>query len=335
MYDKIELLVSAGYKNWDVSLEDMANALDYDRRTISRIKNFSLIEKNINQILMRGSLAKFYHGENITPLSFMEVKPALDKLGKLSGYDLRYAKVISLEFGISIMVKRPACEYLKLFGNCKYFKRMDVYNQTGKFESVIYLNRKGRQKFIVYDKVAEMNKNQKRPNLLEMIIFIACNKNIQMKDKRFRIPDLYKDSDVLRLEYSLKKGRIQEIFGRDLSVYDLTDYKVYRTLQQRFYKFYRSISKTGRIVFISPSSMEKKTNKEFEKLALEQLKQLEPNEYNFLLQDTQAKELLPSYTLNRIRAKDRYDSNDYNISYTNDLIEELNALIKLKMSKIA
>ena len=80
--------------------------------------------------------------------------------------------------------------------------------------------------------------------------------------------------------------------------------------------------------------MIKNTSRQFKDLALEQLRQLEPNEYNYLLQDTQAKRLLPAYTFPRIRAKNRVNSKDYNISYTNGLIAELDALVKLKMSKI-
>jgi len=80
--------------------------------------------------------------------------------------------------------------------------------------------------------------------------------------------------------------------------------------------------------------MIKKTSRQFKDLALEQLRQLESNEYNFLLQDTQAQRLLPDYTFPRIRAKNRVNSTDYNISYTNGLIAELDALIKLKMGKI-
>jgi hypothetical protein len=69
-------------------------------------------------------------------------------------------------------------------------------------------------------------------------------------------------------------------------------------------------------------------------LIQEQLRQLVPSEYNFLLQDAQARALLPDYTFPRIRAENKANSKDYNISYTNKLITELDAQIKLKMGKI-
>ena len=336
MYDKIELLVPIADRDYSVRLEEGTDKIDYDYRFISRVGNFIRRDYMNGYSILRGSLAKFYHGENMTPLSFGEVSKALDKLGEAFTLKLDNAKVLSLEFGSSFMVKKPACEYLQLLGNCKYFKRMDFKNQTGKLESVTYSKRKGRNKFIAYDKVAEMNKNRKQPGVIDAFKFIAFNKNIEMKDKRHRcIPDLYKRTDVLRLEYAIKEGRIREIFRNDLTAYDLATSKVYHKLQQQFCEFYKNISKTGRSVFINPVYMGKRTSTQFQKLVLEQLRQLCPNEYDFMLQGAQARELLPSYTLNRIRAGDRVNSQDYNISYANELIAELNALVKLKMGKIA
>ena len=334
MYDKIELLVPIMDRDYSVSIEKATDKIDYDHHFMSRINNCVRYDYMNCYSKIRGSLAKFYHGENMTLLSFGEIRKALDKLGEAFTLKLHNAKVLSLEFGANFMVKQPACEYLKLFGDCRYFKRMDIYNPTGKFEAVTYFNKKGENKFIAYDKVAEMYKNQKQPNPFETIKFISLNENIEMRDKRRRIPDLYKETNVLRLEYTVKKGGIQAIFGRDLTAYDLAEPKVYRILQKRFCRFYKGISKTGRIIFINPIYMIKNTSRQFKDLALEQLRQLKLNEYNYLLQDTQAKRLLPDYTFPRIRAKNRVNSKDYNISYTNGLIAELDALVKLKMSKI-
>jgi hypothetical protein len=334
MYDKIELLVPVVDRDHSISIEEAVGNIDYDYHFMSRINNCVRQDYMNGYSKIRGSLAKFYYGENMSILSFGEVRKALDKLGKAFTVKLHNAKVLLLEFGSNFMVKHPACEYLKLFGDCRYFKRMDIYNPTGKFEAVTYFTRKREHKFIAYDKVAEMYKNRKEPSSFELIKFIAFNENIEMKDKRRRIPDLYKETNVLRLEYTVKKRGIQAIFGRDLTAYDLAEPEVYRILQERFCRFYKSISKTGRIIFINPACMIKKTSRLFKDLALEQLRQLEPNEYNYLLQDTQAQSLLPDYTFPRIRAKNRLNSTDYNISYTNVLIAELDALIKLKMGKI-
>jgi hypothetical protein len=320
--------------DFNAGIETSADNVDYDCRLISRINNFVRQDWMNGYSKLRGSLAKFYYGENMTLLSFGEVSKALDKLGKAFTLKLHNAKVLSLEFGANFMVKHPVCEYLKLFGDCRYFKRMDVYNPTGKFKSVTYFNKKGDHKFIAYDKVAEMYKDKKQPSPFELVKFIAFNKNIEIKDKRRKIPDLYKGANVLRLEYAVKGSGIRAIFGRDLTAYDLANAEVYRTLQQRFYRFYKSISKRGRIVFINPDGMIKKNSRHFKDLVLEQLMQLEPNEYNFLLFFAQAQALLPDYTFPRIRAGNRSKSKDCNISYTHKLIAELEAQVKLKMGKI-
>ena len=317
-----------------VRLGDAIDKVDYEHRFMSRIGNFTRRDYMNDCSILRGSLSKFYHRENMTPLSFGEVSKALDKLGDAFSLRLHNAKVLSLEFGSSFMVKNPACEYLQLLGNRKYFKRMVFYSLTGKLESVTYCQKKRRSKFIAYDKVAEMNKNLKQLGFFDSIKFEGFNKNIEMKDKRHRIPDLYRGTNVLRIEHAIKEGRIREIFHKDLTAYDLATSKVYHELQRQFWGFYKSISKAGRGVFIDPACMGKRTSPQYQKLVLEQLRQLCPNEYDFMLQDSQALDFLPKHTLSRIRAEGRGNSQDYSISHANELIAELDALVKLKMGKV-
>jgi hypothetical protein len=78
MYDKIVLVIPA----------DQIDNPNYSRLRFLKIKNFKIRTKNDGSILIYGSLAKFYIGENITPLPFDDVKKALDKLGKLSGCNI-------------------------------------------------------------------------------------------------------------------------------------------------------------------------------------------------------------------------------------------------------
>ena len=47
-----------------------------------------------------------------------------------------------------------------------------------------------------------------------------------------------------------------------------------------------------------------------------------------------AQGLLPAHTFPRIRAENKANSKDYNISHANELISDLNALVKLKMGQI-
>jgi chaperonin GroEL (HSP60 family) len=185
---------------------------------------------------------------------------------------------------------------------------MEVYSSTGKINTVTYFTKGRRLKFIVY------------------------NKLIEMEDKRREIPAQYKGTNVIRLEYAIEKEAvINKIFGKTLKAYDLATINIYHTLQKMFFSFYMNISKTGQNVFINPVGIEKLTKPQFNKIVLEQFRQLFSSNYDFLLQDAQALGLLTKNTMTSIRVENKTDSANYNISHTNELITELNEKIELVM----
>ena len=290
--------------------EEKVSHRDFEKLD-EKIKSFSKRKTRDGSILLRGSLSKFYFGDSLATMSFEEVKIALDELYRHTQLNLHEAYVLSLEFGASLIVSRPPCEYLKLFGNCKYFNRMNVNSSTGEIKTVTYCKKSRRLKFIAYDKLAEM------------------------KDKRRNIPDLYKEKNVLRLEFAInKKADIKKIFNKDLKAYDLANLKVFRTLQKMFYSFYLDIPKTGRCVFINPSSVEKMTVPKFMKLICEQYRQIFANEYDLFLQDAKAYGLMTNNTVARIRAENTVNYKSYYVSRANELITELDALIEYVTGKI-
>jgi hypothetical protein len=77
------------------------------------------IYKNLNCLIIYGSLAKYLKGENITPLGRNEVKQAIKKLEQDIGLDLKGAIVSSVEFGTSIPIKKEPSQYLNIFGYIK------------------------------------------------------------------------------------------------------------------------------------------------------------------------------------------------------------------------
>ena len=122
MFDKVTLKVYDLPVNYSL--------FDYDKIKCGinpnkgKLKNM-VIWRNPDCVTIIGSLAKYLHDENITPLKREEVKQAIKKLEHDIGLSLKNAAVCSAEFGTSIVVKEKPFEYLDLFG---YTKRLTQLN---------------------------------------------------------------------------------------------------------------------------------------------------------------------------------------------------------------
>ena len=259
------------------------------------------IYKNLNCLIIHGSLAKYLHNENITPLNREEVRQAMEKLEQDIGLNLEYAVVASVEFGTSIITKEKPFEYLNLFGNKKRLTRVEYSRWTG-VETIIYTSDTGSYEFIGYDKFREMRK------------------------KKQEIPPMFTGSNVLRLEYRIRKRRgINAIFKRDLLAYDLFSENIYKRFQKLFLDAYKSIDKVGRLVYTNKSK--NMTPVKLQKLQAEQFRQSFPKDYRYFIQQlTEAKKLTP-ISLARIQAENHKLGHDMHISEQSTLIKELDALV--------
>lgn len=173
----------------------------------AQLKNM-VIFKNLNSLTILGSLAKYLHNENMTPLNREGVKQAIKKLERDIGLRLNCAFVCSVEFGASIITKEKPFEYLCLFENTKRLTRHEASKLTG-IETVAYSSDTGAFGFIGYDKTKEMEKRKQD------------------------IPQLFFNTNVLRLEYKIRQRRgIEAKFNGDLLAYNLFDGKVYKRFQE-------------------------------------------------------------------------------------------------------
>jgi hypothetical protein len=257
------------------------------------------VYQNLDGIIIRGSLAKFLNGENMTPLTREQVEQSIKKLEIETGLDLSKAIVRGIEFGISIITKEKPSEYLKLFGYPAVFTRREYAKPKG-VETVTYTTSSGSFEFSGYNKTQEM---------------------IQ---KRQQIPALFQGSNVFRLEYKITKRKgIKAKFGRDLTAYELFDEHIYQDLQDLFLEAYKAIPKFGRQCFFNTA--ENITPKEWTELLAEQYRQAFPKETLYLQQALRESGALSDKNRERIRAAERRRGKDYSISDKSLLIAELDA----------
>jgi hypothetical protein len=216
MIDEVILYVAG--RDIDVQVTDKRKQ---DKETwVGHIGNMK-VSKKPHGLYLTGSLAKYLHGENITPLTMAGVEAAIKKIELDTGLDLSKAVVSTVAVGYSYIVEKDTEKYLRLFGEMPRCG-MQPHIKSGRMGSVSYYTPVGSYKFIAYNKGGEVKK----------------------------IPPGYEDLNVLRLEYKITKRKgIRDRIGRDITAYDLFGKAIYEKLVGAYYTAYRSISKKGRQVF--------------------------------------------------------------------------------------
>jgi hypothetical protein len=259
---------------------------------------------NMDCIRIRGSLPKYLRGQNVTPLTRHWIKDGIRKLEDETGLDLSRARVDSLEVGTTIILSHKPGEYLRLFGDLSAKFDKNSHSKAGELLTVSYGSSTGSFQFCAYDKGREM------------------------KDKREELPELYRGSNCLRLEYRIiKRQGIRGKFNRDLTAHDLFDYDVYGKLQSLFYEAYRRIPKMGRLVYVDTSKP--LTPARLEELEAERYRQSFTEEYNHHVQILNESGCISKKNLQRIRARNRRNDRDYSLSDKNHLIAELDCLVQI------
>jgi hypothetical protein len=246
-------------------------------------------------IIIHGSLARYFKGENIVELTFQQVKEAIYKLENDAGISFESAIIKMIECGMSVITKEQPSEYMKLFGCPARYTRCEYATITG-VETVTYSTATGAYQFSMYNKIAEVQKRKKQS-----------------------IPAVFNGVNILRLEYKIVRRRgIIAKFKRDLTAYDLLDPDVYQTLQNLFVEAYQAIPKFGHQLHIE--TCEKITPKLFDELLAEQYRQTFPKEYLHLLKVLRESGALTVKNLECIRAANRAREKKYALVESSPLI---------------
>jgi len=301
MFDNVTLKVYDLPKSYKVFKKSAEIIYKSDVNTYKcKIKNMK-IWQNYNCLTIMGSLAKYLHDENITPLSREDVRQAIEKLEQDIGLNLKKAVVCSAEFGMSIITKEKPFKYLNLFRDKRKLTRVEHSKPTC-VETINFTSETGAFEFIGYDKIREMKK------------------------KKQDIPHLFLNSNVIRLEFKIRKKRgIEAKFKSGLSAYNLFDENVYKRFQELFFDSYKDIKKMGRLVYADKSK--KLTPLLFIKLLAEQYRQRHPKEYLYFFQQIIEDGKLSNINIERIRAENNKIGNDIYISEQSPLIKELDSLV--------
>ena len=174
------------------------------------------VSVNDTGISLKGSVAKYYNGNNLEPFTLTQTKEAFEKISDILHLKMDSAKCTRLDFEACLKVDYPVKYYLSMLLKCGRYERCEYY-------SSLYYKLTGEQReLIFYDKIKEM----------------------RAKDYN-SVPAEYKNKNVLRfgVHYLKSIGKRLKEKGQDVYVSDLVDMSFYNSLQDKYLKEYESINK--------------------------------------------------------------------------------------------
>jgi len=164
-----------------------------------------------NGISLKGSLSKYYLGNNIDTLTRHTIKKAIEQLSDSLHLDLRAARVTRLDVSTVMPTKRPPADYYSYLGQKPYFERLQSTKDT------LYYNNHQRQ-IIFYDKTKE-----------------AHNSSIA-------IPEIFLKNNLFRYELRYTK-RLNKQLKADITASTLTDELFYKAIIKNWHNEFKTIQK--------------------------------------------------------------------------------------------
>ena len=163
------------------------------------------------EVRVRGSIAKYFRGDNLETLSIEELKGAIKKLESELGIPVRKGRITRVDMAGTFQMKEKPLLYLKKLG------WLEGYNRGPFSGDTLYYTRGKKVQLCFYDKGKEMKK------------------------KGQEVPP----GNLLRYECRFSREGIRWLFNRDLTVGEILDGKVFNVFISRWHELYTSISKLG------------------------------------------------------------------------------------------
>lgn len=219
MYDRIKIYLRIFQNYHNVHKTKFIKFKSRPNKYKPEMNNYFGHLKNLKIIIgpdfisISGSIAKYYHGNNLQNFTYDDTLNALDEIQYEIGLSLLGASITKLEFARNLVLDNPCTDYLELLGIKGRYKRNDMY------ETTLYHNLKCRT-ICTYDKIAEM------------------------KYKRVKIPEAFVNLNVLRFEVRFQKDIKRQIkYDNKIRVKDLYSKKLYSRFEEYCNNEYMKIIK--------------------------------------------------------------------------------------------
>ena len=166
---------------------------------------------NDSSISVKGSLCKYFYGNNIDTLNLTNTREALNQISADLSIDIHKASVSRIDFSTNIVTDYTPTIYYPYLGNLTRFQRFEQPN-------AIYYNQDAKR-LLFYDKIEEAKK------------------------KGMTIPKQHIGDNLLRYELVLNKGISRYLKYNGLYVQDLGSEELFKKLLHLWYSYYQKIQK--------------------------------------------------------------------------------------------
>lgn len=179
---------------------------------------FGVFQVYVNERVVKldkGSLCKYWKGNNCDTLTLEEAEEALKSIGEELGLPLEKATVERIDFSTNLeMDYVPSC-YFPLLGS--YPRRTRLAQEDG-----VYFNTKTKTfSLVFYDKIEEY------------------------KAKKYEIPEEYQGKHLLRVELRLRKKAISQLKKDGVYATDLYDPSFFLRLLDLWHESYKKVVKVA------------------------------------------------------------------------------------------
>lgn len=175
------------------------------------LDNF-LIKITEGGISIKGSISKFYFGNNIQTLSLQQTKEAIQMLSDKLQLSLFQAKITRIDIGAVLITKHIPASYFKFLGNKARYERVLKTKNSLCYETI-------KRILSFYDKTLEANKSG------------------------MNIPDEYKDANLLRYELRFTQRIPNQLNEKEVNGETLCKPVFYSKLIKLWKDEYQSIQK--------------------------------------------------------------------------------------------
>lgn len=163
-----------------------------------------------NGISFRGSLAKFYLGDNLQILTRQDTQRAIEQMSEVIELPIKKARINRIDLGFNFITKYPPEAYYQYLGATQYYQRLKQPN------SIYYQN--NQRQLIFYNKILEATK------------------------KGVLIPPIYQNNNVLRYELRLMKGLSKQLKEK-VTAQRLYNEEFYIKVLDKWYSNYQAVNK--------------------------------------------------------------------------------------------
>jgi len=261
----------------------------------SNLKEGARVNFSSSGLSFKGSLAKYYLGDNFQTLTRQDTQRAIERLQDELQVKIEYAKVRRADFAQNFIVSEQPEAYYPFLGGSQYFQRLSLPH------SVYWKN--GTREKLMYNKIEEA------------------------KAKGYKTPEIWTGENVLRYECRLTRRISSHLKWPEVTLASLSDERFYMRLFDYWLSEYEAIDKSRKPIFnYSNMNSPKDFWKQIQLIAIDQIGQ------DNLLQEIENLRLQKAFDkpeyYSRLKRELKELVSSPKVTAEADLIQELNTKVR-------